>query len=215
MIIPTATLRLALSPPIIALALTASAYALPGWVCYKEYYLSIKYKLVGIVPSVGLALPTLIGSVFPTSHRRAIEVAARSSTNSSLNKGVVGSVASFYFDTAFCNCSEQNCCLDLFALIFSRTDCMTDISVSTLLIWSVLEWIIACANLVNYSPPANASWLAWVNIRSSDAWTSKFISDKDPYTPKAAGDLILIALELPPSSLILWLLISFLLFAVI
>ena len=56
--IPTATARLALSPPTSAFALAASA---------RFKYLQMKYTDAGSVPSVGLALPTLIGSVLPTS----------------------------------------------------------------------------------------------------------------------------------------------------
>merc|ERR1711907_170733 len=83
---PTATAREALSPPTIALATAAFR---------KSLYFRMKYSAPGRVPSVGEALPTLIGSLLPTSHSLAMEVRARSSTNSSFESGLDGSVASF------------------------------------------------------------------------------------------------------------------------
>ena len=55
----------------------------------------------GKVPSVGEAFPTFIGSDLPTSHNLAIDVKARSSTNSSLDKGELGSVASLTLSKAY------------------------------------------------------------------------------------------------------------------
>ena len=57
---------------------------------------------------LGDALPTLIGSLFPTSHSRAIDVRARSSTKSSFESGCAGSVASSTLASA---CVEINKCV--------------------------------------------------------------------------------------------------------
>ena len=57
--IPMGMARDALSPPTIALACAADLNCL---------YLRMKYIAPGRVPSQGDAFPTLIGSLFPTSH---------------------------------------------------------------------------------------------------------------------------------------------------
>merc|ERR1719440_689416 len=101
---PIATARATLSPPTAAFALAAAPKS--------PSYLTMKYTAPGSVPSVGLALPTLIGSALPTSHSRAMDVSALSSANSSLDRSDAGSSASATLSSACFTLSLMNESLD-------------------------------------------------------------------------------------------------------
>mmetsp|Transcript_35243 Transcript_35243/g.59390 ORF Transcript_35243/g.59390 Transcript_35243/m.59390 type:complete len:233 (+) Transcript_35243:444-1142(+) len=170
-----ATERDALSPPTMAFAFTASSKL--------SMYFKMMYTLDGSVPSVGLALPTLMGSVFPTSQRRAMDVIARSSANSSLNSGRDGSVASSNLSNPFCTCVCIQRLLSLAVAVMASRGFK---------FW----WITFHATRVKNSPPISASSLRCVNIivlaaaaTSSSLWKAE----------RAAALRIAIALELPPS----------------
>jgi hypothetical protein len=108
------------SPPTLALAMIAFSkllWYLRGWSRnHLEYeyanaalkglrvaggrYLRAKYSAEGSAPSVGDALPTLIGSDLPTSHSLVMLVMAMSSTNSWRESAVEGSFDSETFAMA-------------------------------------------------------------------------------------------------------------------
>mmetsp|Transcript_46750 Transcript_46750/g.108608 ORF Transcript_46750/g.108608 Transcript_46750/m.108608 type:complete len:296 (-) Transcript_46750:305-1192(-) len=173
---PIATARLALSPPTIAFALAAAA---------KSFmYFRMMYTLDGSVPSVGDALPTLMGSVFPTSHKRAMLVMARSSTNSSLESGRVGSVASsnFRIPLAACFWIQPPIC----RATLSMAERGSSPSTATF-----------HATLVKNSPPASASSLLCVNMSVLAALAAS-VSLSNAAT--AAAERIAMALDMPPKA---------------
>mmetsp|Transcript_114740 Transcript_114740/g.325016 ORF Transcript_114740/g.325016 Transcript_114740/m.325016 type:complete len:231 (+) Transcript_114740:248-940(+) len=161
----------------------AFAFAASSRLCS---YFSMMYMLLGIVPSVGEAFPTLMGSVFPTSHRRAMLVMARSSTNSSLPRGRLGSETSSNLPSPLSHCALTN--LSAFPIV-AQTSLIASLGFIFL---KTTLWVTRVKN----SPPTSASELRWVNISCLEAVAARSSSRNTPNSGPERSDM---AFDIPPS----------------